>query len=73
MLADTVFAKARPGDVRPDPFPHLIVEDALDPDVFETLLRTRPPYSGGEADNRRLPTPAWVFMKTEVFLSLIHI
>lgn len=28
-LADTVFAKADPADIRTDPFPHLVIRDAL--------------------------------------------
>ena len=30
MLEDTVFAKATNEDIRLEPFPHLVVEDALD-------------------------------------------
>lgn len=68
MLEKTVLAKARPEDVRTDPFPHLVIEDALDADVFAELLRTRPPYSGdSEASNRRVSTPAWVAITTEAF------
>ncbi|MBL4690880.1 MAG: 2OG-Fe(II) oxygenase [Rhodospirillales bacterium] len=67
-MENTVFAKARPEDVRSDPFPHLVIEDALDADLFQALLRTRPPYNGGaDADNRRTAIPAWVIMTTEVF------
>ena len=67
MLEGTVFAKARAEDVRTDPFPHLVIENALDEDAFDALLRTRPPYNGSaDADNRRMVTPAWVMMTTEV-------
>lgn len=68
MLEKTVLAKARREDVRTDPFPHLVIEGALDADVFAELLRTRPPYNGdGDASNRRTSTPAWVVISTEVF------
>lgn len=68
MLEQTVLAKARAEDIRTAPFAHLVIEDALDVDIFEQLLRTRPPYNGAEdASNRRTSTPAWVITTTEVF------
>lgn len=68
VLAHSVLAKAHAEDVRTDPFPHLVIEDALDADVFAELLRTRPPYNGDlDASNQRTSTPAWVFISTEAF------
>lgn len=68
MIEKTVFAKARAQDIRTAPFAHLVIEDALDADVFERLLSARPPYNGSaDADNVRNATPAWVMMTTEVF------
>jgi len=68
MIKKTVFSKARAEDIRTEPFAHLVIEDALDADVFEKLLRARPPYNGSaDADNVRNATPAWVIMTTEVF------
>ncbi|NQV99657.1 MAG: 2OG-Fe(II) oxygenase [Rhodospirillales bacterium] len=68
MIDKSVFAKARCEDVRKDPFPHLVIENALAARNFDNLLRSRPPFTGGEdADNRRTATPAWVFTSTDVF------
>jgi hypothetical protein len=55
-------AKARPDDVTLEPFPHLVVRDALDPDVAERLLREMPPLealTGGRAlgSNQRVSYP----------------
>ncbi len=66
MLEDTVFAKARNEDIRLEPFPHLVVEEALDWAQCERLLWTRPPYPGDpSASNCRLPIPAWMLMSLE--------
>ena len=46
MLKDTVFAKASNKDIRLEPFPRLVVEEALDRAHYERLLSTRPPYPG---------------------------
>jgi len=68
MIEKTVFAKARAEDIRTAPFAHLVIEDALDADVFEPLLGARPPFNGSaDADNVRNATPAWVMMTTEAF------
>lgn len=68
MIEKTVFAKARPQDIKTVPFPHLVIEDALPADVFDKLLSTRPPYNGAaDADNRRSAVPAWVITNTAVY------
>ena len=68
MLDDTVFAKARAEDIRDAPFPHLVLEDALDPSVYDRLARTRPSYPGDpSASNRRLAIPAWMLMALDLY------
>ena len=68
MLDDTVFAKARSGDIRDGPFPHLVVENALDPVVYDRLARARPSYPGDPAaNNRRLAIPAWMLMSLDFY------
>lgn len=66
-LADTVFAKAGPEHIRTAPFPHLVVEDALPPAVFERLLRTRPTPSPGNRPSLRVPTPAWMLRRFDFY------
>ena len=46
-LADTVFAKADPLAIRTDPFPHLVIENALPVAVLEQLLRSPPALEQG--------------------------
>jgi hypothetical protein len=68
MLDDTVFAKARAEDIRDAPFPHLVLEDALDPSVYDRLARTRPSYPGDPSvGNRRLAIPAWMLMALDLY------
>ena len=67
-LHQTVFAKARPVDVRLKPFPHMVIEEALARDHYDALLRSRPPYPGdASASNRRMPTPAWMLTSLEFY------
>jgi hypothetical protein len=40
---DSVLAKARAVDIAEDPFPHLVVPDALDASLYERLAREFPP------------------------------
>src|ERR1700761_7740792 len=54
----SVFSRLSPDDVRTDPFPHIIAEDVLPPDLYARLSETFPPFSamawdGPEPDNRR--------------------
>jgi hypothetical protein len=68
MIDQTVFAKARPVDVRLKPFPHLVVEEALARDRYDALVRSRPPYPGdASASNRRMAIPAWMLMSLEFY------
>jgi hypothetical protein len=65
-LGDTVLAKARRAEVAVDPFPHLVIEDALDPTLYAELARTRPRYTDvagppPHPSNQRIPTSAWMF------------
>ncbi len=39
----SVLARASRADVALDPFPHLVLDDALDADLYEELVRTLPP------------------------------
>ena len=39
----SILAKATPADVVAEPFPHLVLHDALDEDVYEELARQFPP------------------------------
>lgn len=66
MLVDTVFATARRKDIRLEPFPHLVIEEALDWAHYKRLLRTRPPYPGDPTpSNCRLPISGWMLMSLE--------
>lgn len=54
----TVLWKARPADVRLEPFPHLVVRDAMDEGIYRHLCERFPPidvFTGGAAppSNRR--------------------
>ena len=61
-----MFANATNENIRLEPFPHLVVEDALDRAHYERLLRTRPRYPGDPlSSNVRMPIPAWMFMSLE--------
>lgn len=44
-MSDTisVLGKANKADIRTDPFPHLVVEDALSPELFHSLIENFPP------------------------------
>ncbi len=71
MLENTVFAKARKNDIRLDPFPHLVIEEALDRDYYNSLLRTRPPYPGDPTpSNLRLPISGWMLMSLDHYDSV---
>jgi hypothetical protein len=39
----SVLSRATAADIRLDPFPHLLIENALDPELFDTLSREFPP------------------------------
>ncbi len=69
MLEDTVFATARKKDIRLEPFPHLVIEEALDWAHYKRLLRTRPPYPGDPtASNRRLPISGWMLCPSSTMM-----
>ena len=64
MAKSSILARLRESDLVPEPFPHLVVRDALDPDYYAELARTFPAMSiiAGDqplANNRayRLPAP----------------
>ena len=68
LIDQSVFAKARPEHVRVEPFPHIVIEEALARDHCEALLRSRPHYPGdASASNRRLAVPAWMLMSLELY------
>lgn len=68
MLDRTAFRKARKENVRTSPYPHMVIEDALDPDFYQALARSRPPYPGNASvSNRRMAVNAWVIMTTGVY------
>ncbi|MEQ8968155.1 MAG: 2OG-Fe(II) oxygenase [Azospirillaceae bacterium] len=59
----TVLDRARPADIRRDPFPHLVVRDALPAAVYDRLAATRPDsdtvaWAGPKPSNIRLPLSA---------------
>lgn len=67
-FADTVLAKADPGAVASDPFPHLVIREALDPELYEELAACRPGYADvagppPHPSNRRIPCSAWLFQQ----------
>jgi hypothetical protein len=46
----SLFDRLEPSDIRLEPFPHIVIENALDPDLCERLVSTRQSYqdlSGG--------------------------
>jgi hypothetical protein len=48
----SVLAKARKADIRRDPYPHIVIENALDADLFDALEASFPPVAlvtGGAA------------------------
>jgi hypothetical protein len=58
----SLLAKATPGDVAMEPFPHLVVRDALDPEVADRLLHEMPAIetlTGGRVlgSNQRVSYP----------------
>jgi len=63
----TILDRARPEDIRLDPFPHLVVEPALPPEVFAALNACRPDFGlGGAAraakPNQRIPLSTWLLL-----------
>lgn len=68
-----VLSRAAPSDLRHAPFPHLIVQDALDPPDYAALAASFPALEtiagrrGREdlASNRRYSAPAWSLMLHE--------
>ena len=68
MIDQSVFAKARPADVRPEPFPHMVIEEALARDHYDALLSSRPHYPGDHSiSNNRQALPAWMLMSLELY------
>ena len=56
----TVFDRLTPDMIRHDPFPHIVVDDALDHRLFRELIACRPatPFANDRAPNRRAPISA---------------
>lgn len=50
----SVLSKAKTGDVRADPFPHLVIQDALDPTYYGKLVSAFPDLEQVNADKRKL-------------------
>jgi hypothetical protein len=60
---DSLLSSVREGDVSSDPFPHLIIKDAIDDELSRQLLREFPPLgtvtgTGEIASNQRFSLPA---------------
>ncbi|MEQ8603277.1 MAG: 2OG-Fe(II) oxygenase [Marivibrio sp.] len=59
MLADTLLAKADPAAIRRDPFPHLVIDEALPTDRARALLDSAPdPTAGCGRPASRIPIEA---------------
>ena len=56
----SVFDRARPGDIRTDPFPHIVLENALDSALCARLVETRLTYESlaGALARRGLGEPS---------------
>lgn len=62
----SVLAKARREDVAAEPFPHIVIENALDGDLYRRLADTRPDFArigwaGPAPSNKRFPFSAHQF------------
>jgi hypothetical protein len=63
MLSGTLLAKADPAAIRTEPFPHLLIDDALPEDHARALLEDTPtPSPGGARPALRLPIEARLLM-----------
>ena len=56
----SVLSRAHRADIETEPFPHIIINDALDPDTFLRLRASRPDFrriawAGDPPDNKRFP------------------
>lgn len=71
-IVTDLLARATKADIRLDPFPHLIVRDALPPEVFEPLRAGRPRFadigwSGEPPSGQRMPYSAHQFQTQDRF------
>ncbi|MBF0195625.1 MAG: 2OG-Fe(II) oxygenase [Magnetococcales bacterium] len=68
MLSETVFARATKEHIIMEPFPHLVLENALPHDVFHKLLSTRPHYpSSMNTSNKLLPIYANLILSLDFY------
>lgn len=69
MASNLVTAKLRPEDVKPDPFPHAVIPDAIDADLYATLAREMPPLEVLVKGRRYVSNERWNFSAANVGMS----